>query len=82
MKAIGRGFSLVELMLALAIVSSLVITGVLSLRGIHIKKQSKAAAEILAEGLRLANLKARAQGYPVGVGNPSARGSTPLARGN
>lgn len=76
-----RGFSLIELILAMAILSSLVIAGVASLRGAQVKKQSKAAAEILAEGFRLANLRARSQGFPVGVGLPSDIGKTPVARG-
>jgi prepilin-type N-terminal cleavage/methylation domain-containing protein len=81
MKGRSRGFSLIELILAMAILSSLVIAGVASLRGAQVKNQSKAAAEILAEGFRLANLRARSQGFPVGVGLPSDIGKTPVARG-
>lgn len=77
----GWGFSLIELVLAMAILSSLAVAGVVSLRGAQVQKQSKAAAEILAEGFRLANLRARAQGFPVAVGIPSDIGKTPVARG-
>lgn len=65
----------------MAILSTLVFTGVLMLRGSQVKKQSKAAAEILAEGFRLANLRARAQGFPVAVAIPTDIGKTPIARG-
>lgn len=81
MKRRPGAFSLIEVLVAIAIVSGLAITGILLMRGTQVKKQSKAAAEILAEGLRLANLKARSQGVPVAVGIPTDMGKTPVARG-
>lgn len=81
MRRRGGAFTLIELMLAITLLAIVAVTGIVGLRGSLVKKQSKAAAEILAEGLRLANLRARAQGFPVGVGLPSSVGKTPISRG-
>lgn len=76
-----RGYSLLEVCLALSLVAMMVAISAMSLRGAQVKKQSLAAAETVAEVFRWANLRARAQGFPVAVGVPTDIGKTPVARG-
>jgi hypothetical protein len=76
-----RAVSLIELVMAVSIVVALTLAGGVSMRGLQTKKQSKAAAEILAEGLRYAGMRARALGYPVAVVLPTDFGRTQFSQG-
>lgn len=75
-----RGFSMVELMLASAIMLMIGGFGLMSLRGGQSSVQSRGLAEELAEELRAARAKAIAEQAPVGIAFPSANASTGIGR--
>ncbi|MEW6278938.1 MAG: GspH/FimT family protein, partial [Candidatus Eremiobacterota bacterium] len=75
-----RGFSLVEMLLAMALLALLVGLGVASLRPQRDRAESQALAMEVAQELRLARDQALASGTPVAVVFPSNARSLPHAQ--
>ncbi|MEW6282591.1 MAG: prepilin-type N-terminal cleavage/methylation domain-containing protein [Candidatus Eremiobacterota bacterium] len=72
-----RGFSLVEMLLVVLLVSLMLGLTWVNLRPAKAKAASQAAAETLAGFLRGARHQAQARGVPVGVGLPTAGATQP-----
>jgi prepilin-type N-terminal cleavage/methylation domain-containing protein len=76
----SRAFSLLEILVALAIASLVLGLGVLQLRGSKDSSSSRALATVVAEELRRARETAIASQTPVAVCLPSSGLTTPLAQ--
>ena len=72
-----RGFTLAEIMLALALSAFLIFEGLLHLQHSKTVASTRGMAEMIAEQLRLARLHAIAEQRPVGIVFPSSSGSVP-----
>ncbi len=72
-----KGFTLLELMIGIVIVSLLILVGMANMRRGVGGAQSQGLAQVVAEELRLARQTALARQVPVAVGFPSANGTVP-----
>lgn len=75
-----RGFSLVEVILCMALAGVLLGSMALNLRGPRYKSQSQGAAEVIAQEFRTAQQTARTSRMPVAIAFPSQGGSQPCAQ--
>ncbi len=76
-----RGFSLIEVMIAVAIAALVVGLSLVNLRRPREGAESRSVAEAVAEELRLARLSAVARHIPVAVGFPSGGGASAVTAG-
>lgn len=76
-----RGFSLLEVLIAVALAALVVGLSLVNLRRPREGAESRSVAEAVAEELRLARLAAMARHIPVAVGFPSANASNPICQG-
>jgi prepilin-type N-terminal cleavage/methylation domain-containing protein len=76
-----RAFSLVEVLVTMALLAALTVVAVTSVRGNNGKGRAKLAADALGAIFKSAGARARAQGFPVAVALPTNDGSRGASQG-
>jgi prepilin-type N-terminal cleavage/methylation domain-containing protein len=76
-----RGYSLFEILVAMALVALLAGIAMSNLRGGAVRAQSRGAAEVLAEALRSTRQRAQSSGVCSAIALPRQPGSSPLSQG-